>query len=351
MSAPPRILNGFAGPAGWEEGARLLGLGDDILGVEIDEKACTAAVAAGHRRLRADIRAVDPADFPEVTGFLCSSPCPTFSAAGKGTGRTTDYQLLLDAITHAGSGCGCSWAEIAAELAAMSDPRTALAAETIRFTLQLPGLEWLAFEQAPTVEYLFEDIAAELLSCDDGTDEGGYGPGWETAEVFFVDARHLGMPVRRRRVFLVARRHTALGGRGVAHPAYIDPWPAPTMAQALGWRSGHRVHTRGQRRPTGGNLFSCDGPAWCLTEKARSWQREADGLRLTAADAGLLQGFRRDYPWTGSRTGRFHQLADVVCPPVAAAVLGYVTGTPWVAPVRSHLEALYGGAGQLAASA
>jgi DNA (cytosine-5)-methyltransferase 1 len=339
------VLNAFAGPAGWEEGAQIIGINtDEILGVEINEQACTAAVTAGHSRHRGDIRDVDPADYPHVIGFLCSSPCPTFSKSGIRSGLGDDYQVLLDVITHAGAAyCRCTWQEIETELGVCTDPRTALAAQTIRFALGLPNLEWLAFEQVPGAEFMFEDIAAELLSYDDETDEG---PGWVSADVITVEATDLGMPVRRTRTFLVARRSTPLGGRGVADPAlarHLDFTPH-TFAEVLGWEPGHSVRTRANRRPTGGNLFPADGLGWCLTEKARTWERDADGRRLTAAEAGLLQGFRADYPWHGSRTRQFHQLADVVLPPVAAAVLGYVTGTQWTAPVRDYLDMLYGGA-------
>jgi DNA (cytosine-5)-methyltransferase 1 len=335
------VLNAFAGPAGWEEGARIIGLREDILGVEIDEQACTAAVTAGHQRHLGDIRDVDPKDYPHVKGFICSTPCPTFSPAGLRSGLGNDYQTVLDVITHAGSGCDCTWEEIEAELDGVTDPRTALAAQTIRFALGLPNLEWLAFEQVPKAEYMFEDIAAELMSYYDG--ETGEGPGWVSADVLMVEAADLGMPVRRKRVFLVARRYTPFPVTGYPYPS-LPPRDLPerTMAQALGWEAGHKIRTRANRRPTGGNLFSADGPSWCLTEKARTWERDADGLRLTASEAGMLQGFRPDYPWQGSRTRQFHQLADVVCPPVAAAVLGYVTGTPWPGKVRAYLDDLYG---------
>lgn len=334
-------LDGFAGPGGWDEGARILDLDLNILGIEIDADACTAAVSAGHERLHADIRSIDPADHPHITGAILSSPCPTFGRSGLGTSRQ-DMQHLLDAITHAGSGCVCDWAEVEADLTVCADPRTALAAQCIRFALNLPGLRWIALEQVPTVETLFDDIAAELLSYDDGTGEGGHGPGWEPVDVFTLNAMDLGLPVRRERLFLVGRRYDALGGRGVDYPGCTPEFPTPTMGEALGWPAGHQIRTRGNRRATGGNLFSCDGPSWCLTEKARSWEREADGRRLTAAEAGLLQGFRRDYPWAGARTRQFHQAGDVVVPPVAAAVLGYVTGTPWTAPIRDYLTDLYG---------
>lgn len=44
-------------------------------------------------------------------------------------------------------------------------------------------------------------------------------------------------------------------------------------------------------------------------------------LRITVEQAAILQGFRPDYPWQGSRTRQFLQIGNAVCPPVAQAVL------------------------------
>lgn len=340
--SPEAVLGGFGGPGGWDEGARILGLTGGILGVELDPLAARTAAAAGHARLVADIAALDPADYAHVTGLILSSPCPTWSESGLRSGWS-DMDILLDVITHAGQGCDCSWDDIAAELEACTDVRTALAAQLIRWALALPALEWLAFEQVPAAEYMFEDIAAELVSFDDGTGEGGHGPGFEGVDVFTACASHFGLPVRRERVFLVGRRWSPLGVAGVDDPSMQRhrPFPAPTFAEALGWPAGHQVRTRNGRTGSGGNLFSADGPAWCLTGSTRTWERDADGRRLTTAEAGRVQGFRPDYPWTGSRTRQFHQVGDVVCPPVAAAVLGYATGTPWTEPVRAYLDELF----------
>ncbi|RAV04257.1 DNA cytosine methyltransferase [Mycolicibacter senuensis] len=327
--AAARVLDAFAGPGGWDVGAAIIGMDPaGILGVEIDHLAARAATAAGHRRIVADITTLEPADFPGITGYICSSPCPTFSTGGLRSG-THDMQIILDVITHAGSHeCTCSWDDIAEELRAASDPRTALAAQTIRFGLGLPDLEWIALEQVPTAEFMFEDIAAELLS-----------QGWEGVDVFTLDAANLGMPVRRNRVFLVANRWRPVCGAD--HYPPLVRWPQRSIADVLGWPAGEEIRTRGNRRATGGNLFSADKTGWCLTEKARSWVRESTGEQFSASEAGLLQGFPRNYPWQGSRTRQFHQLADVVAPPAAAAVLAAATGSPWSSATRRYLDALY----------
>jgi DNA (cytosine-5)-methyltransferase 1 len=326
----PDVLDAFAGPGGWDVGASIIGMdAGAFLGIEVDKQAASAATAAGFRRMVADIADVDPQDYPGVTGFICSTPCPTFSNSGKRQG-IEEIQIVLDVITHAGSvDCDCSWESIATELAAASDPRTALAAQTIRFALGLPNLEWLAFEQVatPATVYMFEDIAAELMADFEGVD------------VFTLDAANLGLPMRRNRVFLVANRYWPTGIAD-SSPACVR-WPARSMANVLGWPADEKVRTRGNRRATGGNLFAAGGIGWCVTEKARSWVRESTGEQLTPADAGLLQGFPRDYPWTGSRTRMFRQLADVVTPPCAAAVLGTASNRPWSEATARYLANLY----------
>lgn len=324
----PSVLDAFAGPGGWDVGAAIIGMKPaSILGVEINAHAAAAATAAGHRRMIADVASLNPAHFPHITGFIASSPCPTFSPAGLRSG-VTDMQIILDVITHAGSvECDCPWEVIAEELAAASDPRTALAAQMIRFALGLPNLEWLAFEQVPAALFMFEDIAAELMDSFEGVD------------VFTLDAAHLGMPMRRNRVFLVANRYRPVGCQD--HYPPMVRWPQRSMAEVMGWPADEMIRTRGNRRATGGNLFPASKTGWCMTEKARTWIQESTGERLTAAEAGYLQGFSLDYPWSGSRTAQFHQLADVVIPASAAAVLATASNRTWSAATAAYLGNLY----------
>ena len=50
-------------------------------------------------------------------------------------------------------------------------------------------------------------------------------------------------------------------------------------------------------------------------------RRGERAIRITVQQAGILQGFRPDYPWQGSRGQQFMQVGNAVCPPVARAVL------------------------------
>ena len=324
-TARTNTLNLCAGPGGWETGASILDSSTVVTGFDVSADACATARAAGYHRVQADVRSLEPADFPDITGLIVSPPCPTFSSGGLRSALSgDDYQHALDAITCLGEGCLKTWHHLPGKV---SDPRTALVVETARIVLRLPAVKWVIAEQVPSVEFLWEDLAAELGAA-----------GWEYMNVETIDAHDLGAVARRRRTFLLGCRYTAAG-----HIPFreLPGLGTPTMAEALGWDTGHRIRTRNQRRPTGGNLFSADGPAWCLTEKNRSWERDSDRLRLTPGEAGLLQGFPASYPWTGSRTSQFRQVGDVVSPVVAAALIGALTRVDWEPVLRDYLAGLY----------
>jgi DNA (cytosine-5)-methyltransferase 1 len=372
---PIRVVELFAGPGGWSEGiAAVLGIKVDAVGVDISPDACATARAAGHRRICADITTLDPEHIAlrHTQAVIISPPCPAFSPGGKLTGlEQRNIQILGDAIAYVGEaagfipmdwvhddyedgecacpeneGCngygfaprsGATWDEVRAQAAAVSDPQIALMLEVVIWPLALQAagapIRWMAMEQSSNLpEEILEDLAVEF-SCAD----------WFYTNREIMEAADYGLPSRRKRVYMIASRHYA---PTVARR--IRPLPPTSMAQALGWQPGERVNTRGNRpvdpatgRAKGGNTFSADGPSWCLTGKSRTWKRESDGARLTEAEAGLLVGFRRSYPWQGSRTSAFQQAADVVSPVMAAVVLSGVLGTLGEALIRDYLAQLY----------
>lgn len=341
-----RTISLFAGPGGIDAGAALLGI--DVHGYDLDADACATAQAAGFARTRVSVTDLHPENMRGVTGAIITPPCPTFSNAGKRTGRD-DLPAILRALErlgdgHAGLGPGDAWAGV---YEAVQDPRSALVIEALRIALRLPHLQWLVCEQVPALTPVWQDIAAEMAMV------GDFGH----CRVLTIRAEHLGVASRRTRTFLLATRHwpPVLDGLPFTAgwttgrydpPADLIPqtgaaFPAPTMASAIGWPAGERVNTRGNRRTSGGNEFSADAPSWCLTEKARTWWRVSDGARLTPAQAGRLVGFPADYPWQGSRSKQFLQAADVVPPPVAAAAIGACLGLDWEPAVRAYLAHLY----------
>ncbi|MFF9901303.1 DNA cytosine methyltransferase [Streptomyces longispororuber] len=374
---PIRVVELCAGPGGWSEGiATVLGAKVYAVGVDICPDACATARAAGHRRICADITTLDPEHIAlrHTVAVIISPPCPPFSRAGKLSGlQDHNLQILCDAIAAAGEaagfipmewhhdyddecrcdpdspdgkGCygdgfaprsGATWDEVREMAAAVTDPRIALMLEVVIWPLALQAagapIRWMAMEQSSTLP---EEVLDEL-SCEFSCAE------WSYTNREIMEAADYGLPSRRKRVYMIAARtYTPTATRR------IRPLPATSMAHALGWQPGERVNTRGNRpvdpttgRAKGGNSFSADGPSWCLTGKARTWKRESDGYRLTESEAGLLVGFRRSYPWRGSRSSAFQQAADVVSPVMAAIVLSGVMGVLGEALVRDYLAQLY----------
>lgn len=96
------VIDLFAGPGGWDEGVRELGLAP--YGIELDPDACATARAAGHYRHRADVARTEPLmaanAWGPVEGLIASPPCQGFSTAGHGRGRADSVHMLaeLDAV-------------------------------------------------------------------------------------------------------------------------------------------------------------------------------------------------------------------------------------------------------------
>ena len=336
-----RVVSLFAGPGGIDVGARLLGL--DVHGVDLDIEACATARAAGFERALGSVVDLDPEAMRGITGAVITPPCPTWSTAGKRSG-VDDLPHVLAAIERLGDNPTSHEQDV---YGVVSDARSGLVTEALRIALGMPHLQWLVCEQVPAVAPVWQEIAVEMAITAN----------FSHCLVLTIRAEDLGVASRRTRTFLIATRHHAPILTGLPFvsgwrtgrftpPTNLVPqtsaaWPRPSMATALGWPAGERVNTRGNRRTSGGNEFSADGPSWCLTEKARTWYRVSDGQRLTPTEAGLLVGFNADYPWQGSRSKAFLQAADVVPPPVAAAVIGATLRLDWQSTITDYLAQIY----------
>ncbi|MYZ11427.1 DNA cytosine methyltransferase [Streptomyces sp. SID2999] len=336
-------LDLFAGPGGWSEGLRALGLRD--VGIEIDPAACAPRAAAGHATVHADVAALPTASFcGKVSGLIASPPCQTFSAAGLRAG-TTDLPLCHQALDDLARGDDTR----PLLRTACTDPRSLLAVEPLRYALDLRP-DWVALEEVPAVLPLFEHTARLLAAAGYSTWTG------------VLNAADFGLAQTRRRAFLLASRirpalppeptHAEGGTPADLFGDGLPPWR--TMLDALGCPPGH-VITRGNHT-TGGSAFPTTGPSWALTGRARSWLLKVgnrpgatrrrldqpaptllfanarkdvswidhDGTpvrRLTVDEAAVLQGFRLDYPWAGSRTKQFQQIGNAVPAPLGTAVL------------------------------
>lgn len=98
-----RVLDDFAGPGGWDQGLRMLGV-HDVTGVEWDDAACKTAEAAGHVRIKHD---VTTHKFGGIVDLYIASPsCTLFSQAGHGAGRQA-LDVLADGIRRMFAGEDC----------------------------------------------------------------------------------------------------------------------------------------------------------------------------------------------------------------------------------------------------
>ncbi|MGW1836941.1 DNA cytosine methyltransferase [Streptomyces sp. NPDC002067] len=368
---PDRVINLFAGPGGWDVGARDVLQHDlDTVGVEIHKDASATAIAAGFKRIVADVRTLDPKHpaLRWVRGLLVSAPCQCWTPAGKRAGQDPyNQELLLDVFSAAFAASfgywhesrPCEWEgdclvcddpewdghagftgplltldEVRAPIAEMTDERIGLLAEVLIWSLTLTArwdnLRWLAMEQSAALpETILDGIREELWEAD-----------WCSAEYRVLDAADYGLASRRKRVFLMAARHSYVY-MGALTPK--EPIATTTAAEALGWPAGIRVNTRGVRKTAGGNCWSADKPATGITSKIRGWYWEHDkDRRFSLDEAALLVGFPSGYPWTGSRSSCTQQIGDVVAPPMSCVVIGTLLTKLWEPKLRSHLITIYG---------
>lgn len=226
----------FAGPGGWDEAARALGV-PDVVGYEIDGDACATAEAAGHKRVQADLSMINTLELGPIDGLIGSPPCQSYSAAGKGLGKLDRPRIEAHVARIRAAG---RWLHYSRE--GWHDPRSRDVLEPLRYALDLQP-EWIALEQVRAVLPLWEAIAGVLHDQGYHTDTG------------LLSAEQYGVPQTRLRAFLIARKCTDY--IGVACPHVKFELPAPThrkyrkgvpqdagdlsllpwvsMAQALGW--------------------------------------------------------------------------------------------------------------------
>lgn len=218
------ILDLFAGPGGWSEGLRSLGLSD--IGIEWDAAACKTRAAAGHRTIRADVAQYPTAPFVgKVTGLIASPPCTAFSTAGKQAG-TAVLDELVGAIR------GRVWGAL------RDHPATVwLPLEVGRWVDALRP-EWVACEQVPPALPLWEAYQPWLRSL-------GYSV-W----CGVLNAADFGIPQTRRRAFLMASRVGVVCPPEPTHaenpaPSLFGPAQQPwvSMAEGLGWGMTERPAT------------------------------------------------------------------------------------------------------------
>jgi DNA (cytosine-5)-methyltransferase 1 len=241
----------FAGPGGWDEG--VLELGIRPLGVEWDDAACATRTAAGHRTLQADVSELDPHELvpagEHVDLLIGSPPCPTFSAAGGGSGhvvvdvilecldalrdgrderdaaREKAYEALLpDAIAEeqerAKKKNRAFLLERAEQKARRNAAMSLLVVEPFRYALELRP-RWIALEQVPPVLPIWERVAADLR------EHGWYV--WTG----LLSSERFGVPQTRERAILLADLDRPVAAPRPTHQRYVPPRREDTDAERL----------------------------------------------------------------------------------------------------------------------
>ncbi|THA56128.1 DNA cytosine methyltransferase [Streptomyces sp. A1136] len=306
----------FAGPGGLDLGAHHTGA--TTTGIERDLGAVATRMAAGLPTLLGDVRDYSPADVPQAEGLAGGPPCQTFSGAGTGTGRAQLDRLAAAVRRFAAEGRVRPLAGI--------DERTGLVLEPLRWLLaaERAGRPYraLVLEQVPAVLPIWQAYAETLAAR-----------GWHAA-YGVLRTEQYGVPQTRRRAVLVASTDGPVALPAPTHRAYrrgvhrgardagLLPWVA--MADVLPDRGPFTVvsnyGTGGDPRARGRR--TSDEPAFTVTGKISRLRLVApDGRelpRLSAAEAGLLQGFPADWPWTGRD---IPQQIGNACPPTLAAAL------------------------------
>ncbi|MEJ8280886.1 DNA cytosine methyltransferase [Pseudonocardia spirodelae] len=313
------IVDLFAGPGGLDVAAEWLGL--PAVGVEWDPDACATRAAAGLHTVERDVRDVGPGAFPGASVLAGGPPCQTFTVAGTGVGRRAlDRVLELVALMADGR-------DVAERLDTMDDVRTGLVLEPLRWTLDAvsrdEAYEVVVLEQVPAVLPVWEAMAAVLEGVGYRTDTG------------ILRTEQFGVPQTRRRAILVARRGEQPHLPEPTHRPYrsgvdreqgdprLRPWetmggtldrPGP-FAVVSNYGTGGDPRARGRR--------TSQEPSATVTGKIRRnrviGRGGATGERFTNSEAGLLQTFPHDYPWSGNDIGQ--QIGNAIPPRLAVHVL------------------------------
>lgn len=314
----PQIIDLFAGPGGLDVGATWLEV--PVTGIEWDTNACATRRKAGLATQQDDVRVFGPDDFLAANVLTGGPPCQTFTVAGSGSGRQSLDRVIEqaeDMARHLGDGIPRGGFE---------DDRTGLVLEPLRWALLAleanRPYQAIVLEQVPAVLPIWE-------AYGDILEQQGYG-----VDVGVLRTEEFGVPQTRRRAILIARHadekvslpiptHQSYR-RGAVDQGALELRPWVSMGQALdrkdkftvisNYGSGGDPRNRGQRHS--------DEPSATVTGKVRRNRlRLASGGedRFSHAEAGRLQTFPHDYPWSGGDIGQ--QIGNAIPPRLAVHVL------------------------------
>lgn len=337
---PTQIVDLFAGPGGLDVAAEKLGVA--TVGVEWDSAACTTRRAAGLATIEGDVRQYGPADFPDADVLAGGPPCQTFTVAGGGAGRRAldDVLAFIKRIVAREPRD-----RIDRDLAKMEDERTGLVLEPLRWALEAidrnTPYKAIVLEQVPAVLPVWKAYEEVLQGEGYATDSG------------ILRTEEYGVPQTRKRAVLIARKDVekiALpepthrpyrkGIERASGDSRLEPWV--TMGEAVrrpqpflvisNYGTGGDPKARGRR-----GSWEPSATVTGKISRNRLVSENGEELeRFTFSEAGRLQTFPRDYPWSGKDVGQ--QIGNAVPPRLAIHVLSAAFG--WDPPSEEVLEGL-----------
>lgn len=315
------IVDLFAGPGGFDVAARAMKR--RIIGIEFDPDACETRRRARLATIQDDVRKHGPEEFPNARILVGGPPCQTYSVAGNGVGRKALDQVLEFAKRIAQN-------EDVTDEFALLDERTGLVLEPLRWMLKAIEIgrpyDVLVLEQVPAVLPVWYVVRDVLKSR-------GYD-----AVAGVLHAEEFGVPQTRRRAILIANRGDDVvsllpaprhrpfrigRGRGEGDPR-LKPWVS--MARHLKRRDEFIVisnYGTGGNPKDRGERHSSE-PAATVTSKIfrnKIWSQDGSSTisRFTESEAGMLQTFPRNFPWSGRDVAK--QIGNAIPPLLARRVL------------------------------
>lgn len=338
---PVQIVDLFAGPGGVDVAAEKLGIA--TVGVEWDSAACATRRAAGLETIEGDVRRYGPAVFPDADVLAGGPPCQTFTVAGTGAGRRALDEVLAFVKRMVARE---DREEIAKDLSKLEDERTGLVLEPLRWALEaIDDLDKpyraIVLEQVPAVLPVWEAYAEALRN-------EGY-----SVDCDLLRTEAYGVPQTRKRAVLIARkgdepiklpspthRTYRKGVPREAGDSSVKAWR--TMADALDRETPFLVisnYGTGGDPKARGRRGSWEPSATVTGKISRNRVVSLDGAeldRFSPSEAGRLQTFPADYPWSGKDVGQ--QIGNAVPPRLAMHVLSAAFG--WGRPDESVLSRL-----------
>ncbi|MEU1629218.1 DNA cytosine methyltransferase [Streptomyces sp. NPDC020096] len=244
------------------------------------------------------------------------------NAADYGVPQTRRRAILLASRTRIAKPPTPTHADIA-------EPETLFGPGRARWVSMAEALGWGATDRpVPTV-------------CAGGGPGGGPEPFPSGSRKALADARDRGTWKHRPATARVAREGLGAAERGVrgANRAAHARVSTALRAGALRWswslRSNNQANAtvRSIEEPAGTLFFGhrANECVWIAEPVAGACDEDAvapEAIRITAAEAGILQTFPATYPWQGNKGQQFAQIGNAVPPRLAAHLLAPYVGKP-----------------------